>query len=344
MNKSSVMIYDVPNEYNSQLNSILQEVQKVYFVENEEEAFLYLLKDRVDLVITNQDSKYLDDLLKFIELNKCHVPIACITSSYDSDEVTILYEKGIADVFVKPFSEKLLKIKVKNLISNKWFRYNLNGIMLNREDEIAKSRGIIIIAMSILAESRDGNTGQHILQMQKVTSIIARKYKELFPKNLTEKELEEIILFSPLHDIGKISIPDTVLKKPGKFSLDDMEVMKDHTVLGGSMLFNTQRQLAETQDLLRVAIEIAKYHHEKYDGSGYPCGLAGEEIPLSARIVAVADVYDALLSPRIYKKGFKHEDVVKMILVGDDKMSPSQFDPKVLEAFAAASEELKQLL
>ncbi len=343
MNRSVLMLYDISDENIAELENVLREVDEKYFVKNEQEAFGYLFDDKIDMIVVEQESELLENLLKFVEMNKCHVPIVCITNSYNDDSVTRLYEKGVSEVFVKPFSERLLKVKAKKIISNKWFRDNLDGMLLTSNDDVAKSRSTIIIAMSILAESRDGSTGQHIFQMQKVTSIIAKKYRELYPRDLSEKELDEIILFSPLHDIGKISIPDEVLKKKGKFNDEDMEIMKNHTLMGENLLLNTQRQLGETEDLLRVAIEIAKYHHEKFDGSGYPCGLSGNEIPLSARIVAVADVYDALMSPRVYKDGFEHNEVVDVIMRGDERISENQFDPKVLEAFKATQSELKHL-
>ncbi len=342
MDRSSVMLYDISGENLDGLKVALQDIDKVYIVKDEKEAIRHLIYTDVDLIIV-EESKFLDEFLKFVELNKCQVPIVCITQNFDDDNVVKLYEKGFSEVFCKPFSEKIINIKLKNLILNKWNRDNINNKRLSSNGDIAKSRSIIIIAMSILAESRDGSTGQHIFQMQKVTSVIARKYREMFPRELSEKELEEIILFAPLHDIGKISIPDEVLKKPSKFNEEDMEIMKNHTLMGENLLLNTQRQLGETVELLRVAIEIAKYHHEKYDGTGYPLGLVGDEIPLSARIVAIADIYDALMSPRVYKKGFKHNEVVDIIIKGDSRISRNHFDPKVLEAFKATTSELKHL-
>ncbi len=345
MNKNTILILDDSSENTSALTKMLLPYYKIYNSLNFKASMKHLSKVDIDLVIIEIDSvKKFNEVSEVLKiLSKTSIPIIYTGEHIDKELELQLYRSGADDVILRPYYNELFIEKVRYFVKEKNYKDNIQKIIINKIDEIEKSRNTIVIAMSIMAESRDDATGQHIIRMQKVTSILANKYKELYPLELSYKDLDDIVLFAPLHDIGKVPIPDLVLKKPGKFSKDDMFIMKDHSIFGGEILKRTQEELDARYDFLRVAIEIATYHHEKFDGSGYPYGLKGEEIPLSARIVSLADVYDALISPRIYKEEYSHDLVVDIILNGDDRIKPEHFDPKVLNAFKQSIDELKTI-
>lgn len=334
-------------ELNS-LNDILSSHFSVFKTTNWESAFLLVKNEDIDLILFDVNAETDDVSIKkatnmLLQIEKPDIPIIYTAFTFEIKTREQFDKSGASDIIFKPFINEAVLIKVDTQIKTKLSRQNMNRIIKDKTSELAKSRNDIIIAMSILAESRDDSIGDHIFRMQNVTRIIVNKYVEVYPNEMSRELADEIIMFSPLHDIGKVSIPDLVLKKPGKFSGDDFEVMQDHTIFGGQVLLRTQQTLGNNKDLLKVAIDIATYHHEKYDGTGYPYGLSGDEIPLSARIVALADVYDALISPRRYKDRFTHEMVMDIILCGDDRISPKHFDPKVLNAFKMSQDELKSL-
>jgi putative two-component system response regulator len=179
--------------------------------------------------------------------------------------------------------------------------------------------------------------------MQKYTEILARHIHETSPDKLSKDEMEQVILYAPLHDIGKVSVPDSILLKPGRLTADEFDSMKTHTSFGGDVLVQTEHQMVTDDETLRIAIEIAKYHHEKFDGSGYPDGLSGESIPISAQIVALADIYDALTSEREYKDAFSHELACEIILQGDGRTEPQHFSPEVLRAFTQTAKEFREI-
>lgn len=196
--------------------------------------------------------------------------------------------------------------------------------------ELRQTRDVSILALASLAETRDNETGAHILRTQRYVKALALNLKEHpdFKSELTEEVIELLFKSAPLHDIGKVGIPDAILLKPGKLTEDEFEVMKGHALLGAEALLVAELQLG-SNSFLRIAREITSYHHEKWNGSGYPIGLKGEAIPLSARLMALADVYDALVCKRVYKPAFAHEKAKAIVLEGEG----SHFDPRIVEAF-----------
>ena len=204
------------------------------------------------------------------------------------------------------------------------------------EEEIKKTRDVIILSMADLAEKRDNETGAHIIRTQKYVKALAKKLQEdpIFSSFLSDENIELLYKSAPLHDIGKVGIPDNILCKPGKLTFEEFEIMKTHALIGADAINNTKGAL-KNDAFLNFAHEIALCHHEKYDGSGYPNALKKEEIPLSARIMALADVYDALISKRVYKDGFTHEKAKEIICEG----SGSHFDPKIVKAFLDIEDE-----
>lgn len=346
MDKKTILIVTETIHDINLLVSFLINDYNIYSANTLEQFENCIAKTDVDLVLI--DAEFVKVNFENVKntaksINNHIVPILCAVDKHDDEFEAFLLENGAADCISKPYHKNLTIVKVDKLIKTKIDRDNMYRLIKERIYEINKSRDIIIVAMSILAESRDESTGEHIFRMQRTTGVIAKKYRELYPDDLSDKDVEEITLFAPLHDIGKIPIPDTVLKKEGLFTQEEFDIMKQHTILGGNMLLKTQNSIANGDSILRIAIEIATYHHEKYDGTGYPYGLRGDNIPISARIVSLADVYDALISSRVYKPRMDHYRAVYVILNGDERISPNHFDPKVIEAFKEVSEELKEL-
>jgi len=197
------------------------------------------------------------------------------------------------------------------------------------------------MAMASLAETRDNETGNHIRRTQNYVAALARKLKShaRFSNELTDENIDLLYKSAPLHDIGKVGIPDNILLKPDKLTSEEFEVMKLHTVYGRETILSVEKYLGESNEFLRFAREITYSHQEKWDGSGYPENLVGDAIPLSARLMAVADVYDALISRRVYKPAFSHEEAISIMRKGHG----THFDPDILDAFLQITDEFRQI-
>jgi len=207
-------------------------------------------------------------------------------------------------------------------------------------DEVRRTRDVSILTLASLAETRDNETGAHILRTQRYVRVLAEHLKDhpRFSAVLTDENIELLYKSAPLHDIGKVGIPDAILLKPGKLTEEEFTIMKTHPAIGVQALKVAERELG-TNSFLHFAGEIALSHHEKWDGSGYPGGLAGDDIPVSGRLMALADVYDALITKRVYKPAFPHGKAKEIILEGDGK----HFDPDVVAAFLAMEDEFKTI-
>jgi response regulator RpfG family c-di-GMP phosphodiesterase len=213
--------------------------------------------------------------------------------------------------------------------------------LLRKTDEVSQIRDVTIMAMASLAETRDNETGNHLKRTQTYIRSLAMKLRDnpRFREFLTEDNIESLYKLAPLHDIGKVGIPDAILLKQGKLTVEEFEIMKTHPLLGGNAIAMAESGLPSPNRFLHIAREIATGHHEKWDGSGYPLGLKGDSIPISARLMALADVYDALISRRIYKQAFSHEEAVAYILQGKS----AHFDPDVTDAFVSIQEEFRHI-
>jgi response regulator RpfG family c-di-GMP phosphodiesterase len=210
-----------------------------------------------------------------------------------------------------------------------------------KTDEVSQIRDVTIMSMASLAETRDNETGNHLKRTQNYIRALAIRLRNhpRFRDFLTEDNIESLYKLAPLHDIGKVGIPDAILLKQGKLTPEEFEIMKSHPLLGGNAIAAAESGLPTPNRFLHIAREIANGHHEKWDGSGYPFGLQGDAIPISARLMALADVYDALISRRIYKEPFTHTDAVAHILHQRSK----HFDPDVTDAFLAIQEEFRHI-
>jgi response regulator RpfG family c-di-GMP phosphodiesterase len=208
------------------------------------------------------------------------------------------------------------------------------------QHEVKTTRDVAIVSLSALAESRDNETGAHILRTQEYVKVLAQELSksEVHSSLLTPNYIELLYKSAPLHDVGKVGVPDSVLLKPGKLTDEEFEIMKGHPAIGAEALSIAEKQLGSSS-FLRVAKEISLTHHEKWNGSGYPNQLSGEDIPLSGRLMALADVYDALISKRVYKPAFTHEQAKQIILEGNG----THFDPQVVKAFLAIEDQFVRI-
>lgn len=209
--------------------------------------------------------------------------------------------------------------------------------LLQRSEEISLIKDATILALSSLAETRDNETGNHIRRTQRYIRILAAALQgnPRFSDFLSDENIELLHKLAPLHDVGKVGIPDRILHKPGKLTAEEFEIMKTHTILGGNAIAAAESEVNIQSHFLRIARQIAVGHHEKWDGSGYPFGLSGDDIPIPARLMALADVYDALTCDRVYKSAMGHDEVEQIIVEGRGK----HFDPDVVDAFLAIKEE-----
>lgn len=334
------------------LESILEEDYDVKTVTSGEEALVKMDEEKPDLVLLDLSMPDMDgfELVERMQKdeNLSSIPVIFVTGEKD----VYSEEKGLAlgavDYIKKPYVPEIIRIKIKNHIELKTYRDGLEVAVAERTrqleertEELISTHGAIVMGMSLLSESRDNITGAHLTRVKNLTLLLAQKISELKPELLDNEMATAIATYSPLHDVGKVSVPDAILKKPGGLTNEEFTQMKNHTLSGAELLREMATFLPGDKNQLNIAIDIAEGHHERYDGTGYPNQVVANEIPLSARIVSVADVYDALRSPRPYKRGFTHEEAMDIILKGDGRTDPKHFDPLVLEAFNNIHEDLR---
>ncbi|APW38938.1 two-component system response regulator [Rhodoferax koreense] len=276
------------------------------------------------------------------------IPVIFLTAMSASDDEKTGLDMGAVDYITKPINPAIVLARVHNHIELKLARDFLQDqrrllaheVQL-RTREIVAIQDVTVRAMALLAETRDNETGNHIRRTQHYVRALALALQRhpRFCEELTPDNIDLLFKSAPLHDIGKVGIPDRILLKPGMLEPEEFEIMKTHTTLGHDAIVNAESEQGTEMPFLRFAKEITKSHQEKWDGSGYPEGLIGELIPVSARLMAVADVYDALISRRAYKSAFPHETAFDIIQAG----SGSHFDPDVVEAFVGVAEEFRHI-
>ncbi len=277
-----------------------------------------------------------------------NIPVIFVTAMSEVADEQLGLALGAVDYITKPISAPLVLARIKTQLGMKRMQdflrdqnHYLESEVERRVREVAALQDVTIHAMASLAETRDSETGNHIRRTSHYLKALAEQVRHLprFRDFLTDKNIELLFKTAPLHDIGKVGIPDHILLKPGRFEPHEMAIMKTHTTLGRDAILAAERELGIEVDFLKYAKEIAYSHHEKWDGSGYPQGLAGEQIPISARLMALADVYDALISCRIYKDGMRHEDAVKIIAEGRG----THFDADIVDAFLRIQDQFQAI-
>lgn len=276
------------------------------------------------------------------------IPVIFLTSKRGMEDERKGLDMGAVDYITKPISPPIVLARVKNHLALKahadFLRDKSEFLELEvarRTREVVAIQDVTSLAMASLAETRDSETGNHILRTQHYVRALA-KYLATQPPyaaQLGDAVIQMLFKSAPLHDIGKVGIPDRILLKPGRFEPAEFELMKTHTTLGRDAIEHAEKRLGVKVEFLSMAKDIALYHQEKWDGTGYPHGLAGQAIPLSARLMAVADVYDALISRRVYKDAMPHEKAVAIIQEGRG----SHFDPDIADAFLVLQDEFREI-
>ncbi len=270
------------------------------------------------------------------------IPVIFVTAMNEDQNEAQGLALGAVDYVLKPFKPELLKARIHNHLELKAHRDNLETLVAQRTEELLLTRDVTIQTMAVLAETRDNETGGHIQRTQHYVRVLAEYLKENSPEYkalLTDEYVELLFKSAPLHDIGKIGVPDAILLKPGKLTFEEFEEMKKHTIYGRDAIMKAESMLGSENSFLSLAREVAYTHHEKWDGSGYPRALSGKDIPLSGRLMALADVFDALISTRVYKPPFPLPKVHAIILEGRGR----HFDPELVDAFEKKAETFRQI-
>ncbi len=298
------------------------------------DALQALNSQHVDLILTDIQMPKMDgfEFCKKVKESESlgHIPVVFISSMDKKEEIIEGFKVGGVDYITKPFSTEEVRIRIATQLTIVDFQ---NSLQAKVEEQLAKLQNVrmeTIFSLAKLAQSRDDDTGLHLERVQGYCKILAQALREdsEYQNQINDQFIDNIYHASPLHDIGKVGIPDSILLKPGKLTTEEFETMKTHTKIGADTLRDVDGKFGGN-DFIGMGILIAASHHEKFDGSGYPEGLKGQEIPLSARIMAIADVYDALRSKRSYKEGFDHEKSYQIVCEG----SGNHFDPVIVEAF-----------
>lgn len=265
------------------------------------------------------------------------IPVIMISSEDGASYVRRAYEMGASDYISRPFDAQVVHQRVSNTIKLYAKQRRLISLVTDQIREKEKNNQMMISILSQIVEFRNSESGSHVLHINIITGMLLERLMQKTDQyHLQWSDQFLITTASALHDIGKIGIDEKILNKPGKLTKEEFEIMKTHTLIGASMLKSIE--MYQNEKLLQVAYQICRWHHERYDGKGYPDGLKGEEIPISAQVVAIADVYDALVGKRVYKKAFSHEKAIHMILNGEC----GAFNPLLLECLTDIQNRLKE--
>jgi putative two-component system response regulator len=351
--KQTVLVVDDTPDNLSLMADLLRRDYKVKLAHNGERALQIALGDAPpDLILLDIMMPGLDGYEVLRQLLRApgtqHIPVIFLTAMSAAEEEKIGLDMGAMDYITKPVNPAIVLARVRNHLHLKIARDMLlrqNEILEEevhrRTEQIAAMQDVTIRAMASLAETRDNETGNHIRRTQHYILALAKQLQHhpRFRDELTPENTEMIFKSAPLHDIGKVGIPDSILLKPGKLTPEEFEIMKTHTTLGRDAILIAEDQLGTPNPFFHYAKEITYSHQEKWDGTGYPRGLQGRDIPISARLMAVADVYDALISVRVYKPAFSHEKARSIILEGRDL----HFDPDIVDAFVQVEQQFQEI-
>ena len=290
----------------------------------------------LDIVMPEMDGF---EVLEFMNKHEWidDIPVIMISSEDSAASVKKAYEMGVSDYINRPFDVEVVHRRVFNTIKLYAKQRRLIALITNQVYEKEKNNRILIEILSQIVEFRNGESGRHVLNVNIITGILLEQLTQITDKyNISWSDRLIITTAASLHDIGKIGINEKILNKAGRLTPQEIKKIKEHTVIGASILENME--LFKDEELVKTAYQICRWHHERYDGRGYPDGLKGEEIPVSAQVVALADVYDALVSRRVYKKSYSHEEAMKMILGGEC----GAFNPVLLQCLTEAQDKIKE--
>lgn len=341
-NRETILIVDDSAMNRMLLSDILADTYNIIEAEDGEQAIAILQQhaSEISIVVLDMVMPKVDGFGVLEAMNENRwiqfLPVVSISTESSPEFVERAYSLGVTDFINRPFDELIVIRRVSNTIKLYAKQRKLTNMVANEIFEKERNGSLMITILSHIVEFRNGESGMHVMNIGTLTEILLNQISKKDDKYyLPYAERDLIVKASALHDIGKISIPEEVLNKPGKLTDEEFEAMKQHTVIGYQMLSDLGFQ---DEPLVKVSREITRWHHERYDGRGYPDGLKGDEIPLSAQIVSLADVYDALTSERVYKPAFSHEKAIQMILNGEC----GAFNPLLLECLVEAQDAIRQ--
>ena len=344
--KPSILIVDDSEMNRAILNEMLKDEYRILEADNGRTALDMVDRygDELSLVLLDIIMPGINGFEVLGELSRRSVadslPVVMI-SSEDSDDVVLrAYELGASDYINRPFNARVVRRRVSNTIRLYAKQRRLTNLLSQQYNERVKNSRMLIDVMAGVMELRNGESGLHVTHIEKLTELLLGclvHRSDKFP--LDNEQRSAIAMASALHDIGKMSIDDAILNKPGRLTTEEFEIMKTHTTLGADMLLELGRQHAGNP-LLEYAYQIARWHHERWDGKGYPDGLKGDDIPIAAQVVSVADVYDALTSVRVYKDAIPHQEAIQMILDG----KCGEFNPLLLDCLLEVQDQIAETL
>ena len=310
-----------------------------------EQALKFLTKRKPDLILLDINMPEMDgfEVMRNIKGNDAweKIPVIFLTADRDAETEVECLEMGAVDFVGKPFEPEIMRNRIRRTLEIEEYRKDLEGVVRRQTAKIDKIQREIIISLANLIESRDGSTGQHVKRTSQYVEMIVDELsrRDMYNELIDENFIYNLIKAAPMHDIGKIKIPDEVLQKPGKLTDEEFAIMKQHSPEGGKIIHMIMKNIEE-KDYIDVAYNVATFHHEKWNGKGYPDGLAGEQIPLEARIMAVADVFDALVSKRCYKDAMSLDQAFKII----EESKGEHFDPQIAQVFLDLRPQIEEYL
>ena len=351
--KHTILVVDDTPDNLALMSGLLRDLYRVKVAPSGARALQIMAADpKPDLILLDIMMPEMDgcEVLRHLQAHAAtrDIPVIFLTAMDAAEDETIGLELGAVDYITKPINPAIVLARVRNHLQLKVARDFLKNQSAYLEREIEKRthevlavQDVTIRTLATLAETRDNETGHHIRRTQHYVRALAKRLQHhpRFQHLLDDAAIDAMYKSAPLHDIGKVGIPDHILLKPGKLTAEEFEVMKTHTTLGRDAIARAETELGHSMPFLRYAKEIAHSHQEKWDGSGYPQGLMGDNIPVSARLMAVADVYDALISRRVYKPSFPHAKAVAIIQDGRG----SHFDPDMVDAFTEIAGEFQAI-
>ena len=346
-----ILVVDDKEVNRAILRDIFKKTYEIVEAENGADALAKIAGNEEEIAIILLDIKMpiMDGFEVLTEIDKQGllntIPVIMITGDDSRESERKCYEMGVSDIIKKPFDPYIVKRRVDNMIDLYMHKNQLEkmveeqiAILMDQAIRLKESNNQIIETMSTIVEFRNLECGQHVNRIKAFTKVLADVVSEYCPEyKLTKAGKEIMVSASALHDVGKIVIPDAILLKAGRLTAEEQEVMKSHTTKGCEIISMVNG--LEDEEYQRAGYDICRYHHERFDGNGYPDGLKGDEIPISGQIVAIADVYDALVSERVYKAAYTTEKAYEMIIEGECGV----FSSKMLECFRIARTEFEQV-
>lgn len=343
--KEKILIVDDSEMNRSILADILSDDFDIVEAENGVEAVAYIRthESEISLVLLDIVMPEMDGFEVLALMNKCRwieeIPVIMISAEMTPVYVDRAYDMGVTDYISRPFDGRIVRRRVMNTIVLYSKQRKLVGMVTEQIYEKEKNNSLMIEILSNIVEFRNGESGLHVLHIHTITEMLLKKLVEKTDQYpLSHSEISLIGNASALHDIGKIAVPESILNKPGRLTKEEFEVIKTHSLEGAKML--ERIPLRQNEPLIKVAYQICRWHHERYDGKGYPDGLKGDEIPIAAQVVALADVYDALTSKRVYKPALSHDKTMEMILNGEC----GAFNPLLLDCLKDISSHIEEAL